>query len=592
MNNFKKIEISVCVMASAIGGQANSATLNITSGTIFGQYYYSKENENPNFPSATIGVAHNPGQVGTWVMSNGNTLALTTPVKGGSLPSVLIGRGLGSNGKLEMSGTGTRLLVQGDQTGADFDFGVDKGVGIAIVRDGAEVIVTDRSGVPGSSASIHLGASDGIGSLTVSNANVEISGAEGAYIFLGAEDGAGSLGGKGSVLLNNGATMTIKALTKATAQIGTDGAVVDMGQANGSEASFQVTNGSTLRVEGERQYAGMNIAREEDTQGTFDVTKGGKVSIVANSLNDPNPTGNAAFVDIGVKQGAVGRLNIDGVGSEISLAGTSAFVSLGRFGGFGELNISNGGKLISNAALGEFSIGQLDPTTQNGGQGLVTVSGAGSRLDWGGSLALGNRSGLNSSEGTLIINSGGQVTANDGVTIYDGGTVKGNGGVLNANVTLNGGTISPGLSPGLLTINGDLNILRGSLDFEIASLTNFDILNILGATTASAPFNLNLLFIGGYKPNTGDSFNLFGSSALDASFGSFFNLSVFGLGSGQIASYDPRSGGGFTIAESIAPVPLPASLPLMLGALFLLGFLRKYLTKRSRYPTSQNFSAT
>lgn len=147
-----------------------------------------------------------------------------------------------------------------------------------------------------------------------------------------------------------------------------------------------------------------------------------------------------------------------------------------------------------------------------------------------------------------------------------GGSLTGNG-VIAATVFVNGGTIAAGHSPGTLRIDGDLNILAGSLDVELANLSVFDQLVING--NAYLGGTLNLYAIEGYMPVIGDSFN----------FLSFYN--VFGQFE-RIALHGFESGIGVRLTQlsnqlqlSIVAVPLPATIWLfgsvLLGAV---GFVR------------------
>ena len=76
-------------------------------------------------------------------------------------------------------------------------------------------------------------------------------------------------------------------------------------------------------------------------------------------------------VNIGRGYGAQGVINVDGAGSFLAAYGDAPRVTVGRQGGTGELNISNGGV-----------VGSLDIQVgrQQGADGLVTISGAGSTL--------------------------------------------------------------------------------------------------------------------------------------------------------------------------------------------------------------------
>jgi len=83
-----------------------------------------------------------------------------------------------------------------------------------------------------------------------------------------------------------------------------------------------------------------------------------------------------------------------------------------------------------------------------------------------------------SGTGFLTVGSGGRAEA-DNVFVQDGGVLSGNGGTVAADVTLDGGRLSPGASPGTMNIIGDLIATDGILELEIDS-TGMDILNVSG----------------------------------------------------------------------------------------------------------------
>jgi len=94
--------------------------------------------------------------------------------------------------------------------------------------------------------------------------------------------------------------------------------------------------------------------------------------------------------------------------------------------------------------------------------------------------------------GALIVN--GRFTAGGGLTVFQSALLGGSG-VINANV-INNGTISPGNSPGTLTINGDFTQnAGGTLLIEIANLNVFDRLIVTGA--ASLAGTLQVADLGG-----------------------------------------------------------------------------------------------
>lgn len=103
-----------------------------------------------------------------------------------------------------------------------------------------------------------------------------------------------------------------------------------------------------------------------------------------------------------------------------------------------------------------------------------------------------------------------------------GGSFNFTGGVLSAETIgfsfeNNGGTISPGNSPGVTHVMGDLTQTSGSILLEIAGNTAalYDQLQVDGTLTAGGSLDIVLL---GYNPVAGDSFDLLDFGSLTGSF--------------------------------------------------------------------------
>ncbi len=135
----------------------------------------------------------------------------------------------------------------------------------------------------------------------------------------------------------------------------------------------------------------------------------------------------------------------------------------------------------------------------SGGTGTNTATitpGAGNTFSYAGSLS--NFSSVDISTGNVILsgastysgnttvsgnltvtNTTGSATGSGTVIVNSGGTLKGTGSVANVSLT-SGGILAPGLSPGTLNIDGNLDLVTGSyLAFELGSIS--DLLNIGGA---------------------------------------------------------------------------------------------------------------
>jgi hypothetical protein len=172
----------------------------------------------------------------------------------------------------------------------------------------------------------------------------------------------------------------------------------------------------------------------------------------------------------------------------------------------------------------------------------------------------------------------GALTAGGGSVHISGGTLSGSGTVT-GNVTMDG-TLSPGDSPGTLTINGNyMQSSSGVLMEQLGGtgLTMFDRTVISG--TASLNGTLNISLVNGYVPVINDTFIFLTASGVSGSFST-----VNGLGINDLMKfflyYDPND--VRLVVGSTAATPEPAVFPLMTLALLLLIGARPKSTLRRR----------
>lgn len=266
--------------------------------------------------------------------------------------------------------------------------------------------------------------------------------------------------------------------------------------------------------------------------GILNVTGGAQVLIDGTPGNNPRSS-----LTAGLSPSGVGTINVSGIGSMIQVSGPSradltATVngvllrstvgsSIG-FQGTGTLNVLNAGKVLvsgTNADPTSPNFGQpegvMNIGRQPGSHGTVLVSGPGSELDVASIIRVGL--GFNATTGlddpggvgTLTVGDGGLVRAGE-IRVGAGSTINGNGGTLQANVSNLGGTISPGASPGVLTVDGDYSQSAGAtLVMELAGTvlgTEYDHLAITG--TAALAGILDVVLLDAFSPHAGDHFDL------------------------------------------------------------------------------------
>lgn len=219
----------------------------------------------------------------------------------------------------------------------------------------------------------------------------------------------------------------------------------------------------TVNIKGENSLWGINstYGLDVNNNGTLNIENGGKVGLAIDS-GFPRP-------DIRVQLG--GAINVAGVDSQLG--------HLNKINVDGELNVSDGG--VASA---------LD----------VYVGRTGAlALDNGGVLG---KVPLGMDMGSRLV-------------VHNYGTVSGDGGRIDGDV-INYGLISPGNSPGILTITGDLTLKNDSvLHMEIFGPTAYDQLIIGGNFVAGGVLELDF---GGYTPGFDTAYDLFRVSRMSGDF--------------------------------------------------------------------------
>jgi hypothetical protein len=247
-------------------------------------------------------------------------------------------------------------------------------------------------------------------------------------------------------------------------------------------------------------------------------------------------------------------LSSSGVASELQATNGLAVAIGGDTDGHGLLNILDSGSVSVTS-----TVMVLGGTTGATGTVIVSTSNPAMRassLSVTGQLSIG-RSEAGGGAGLLQIADGTVVVYGD-VFVAANGAIQGRGilSVQVGNTLHNSGFISPGLSPGILTLDGDFEQDdTGMVIAEVAGPTpgtGHDQLIVTGAATMGG--KLVLQFIDGYAPKSGDHFNVL--NVTGAIVGEFASIDVLGLEPGALFQ-TALAGGVLTATAMNDTVALP-----------------------------------
>jgi hypothetical protein len=444
-------------------------------------------------------------QVGSIVLGNGGP--------GASPGNLNINGGTIVNGSIEdsgllgfTSGTGTLSNVTLDAAGTT--------VGGLNINGGTADITGNLTFNPGDTFNVAAGTLEFANGLTLTAAGSPNN------TTLFSVTGAGTLDNETTITASNGNTIDLSAgtlINNGSINATTGGAVnIDPQYQNNDAGVITSTGpGSTVTIGGpgtiyESGFGGVsasnggtiNLAATLDLSNGNPATPGSlNVDTVINSpanpgalnLNDGGVIENGSITnsqDLGFTHG-VGTLNNITIDNGLNINGGTALIN-GAFvynpgvtfevdgGGSLELGGSatfNGSNVFDNATV------EIDNATPN--SGLIIDQGT-PGVTLGNSLTIDGSSGVSFDGTTLNVTGAGltvdgtlsSVNPGFNVTVSTGGTISGTG-TIDGPVTNYGGTVDPSDGPGTLTIaSGDYTQYAGTLLEEIASPTDYNILDV------------------------------------------------------------------------------------------------------------------
>ena len=320
----------------------------------------------------------------------------------------------------------------------------------------------------------------------------------------------------GGQVINN-ASGYIGRESGSTGEVNVDGVGSILTTSSDLWAGFGGTG--TLNITGGADVTSLDdgrIGHLEDSTGEVTVDGSGSTWTIVDNLSVGNNDGNGTLYvthggqinsgrgTIAEQEVTTGAVAVDGIGSSWSVANT---LVVGHEGD-ATLNITAGGSVSSsNSYIGNVS----------GSTGEATVDGLGSTWTTSGDLYVGF-----GGNGTLTVANGGFVDPTN-VIVGALGSVHGDGNIVG--VVQNGGLVSPGESPGTITIDGDYaQTVGGELLIELASASSYDQLLVTDNATLDGTLTVNS--IEGFVPSVGQSFTLLTCDDVDGTFASVVLPSV------------------------------------------------------------------
>ncbi len=468
--------------------------------------------------------------------------------------------------------TGGILAIDGALTVGDAGTGT---LTVAAAGPDDKGVVTSASGIigaqAGSNGSVTIGSTPGNGTPPIPSQWTIQQG-----LVVG-QAGTGSLDIMGTV---TDLTATIGKETSGNGQVTVDNGgswttTNDLIVGDRGTGSLAIGAGGVVNV----TVGASTVGKEQGSHGSVDVK--GQWNMLQNLVVGAGGTGTMKIEMGGAVASGDGHIGqLAGSSGAVTVTDQSSIwtvngqLNVGE-GGTGTLSILNGGQVSTLAT----KIG-----AQDGANGTVTVSGSGSSLRTTGAITVGGDGGT----GLLKVGNGATVTASQ-VNLGVGGTLAGQG--VHANVSNNGGTVTPTDGPGLMTITGNYTQTHGKLvlDIDGSSPDQFDRLLVTGVADFEGG-TIDIVFGDGFVPLAGEEFDLIDAiggltvtpdvtvDILDLPDGMTF-AETFGP-NGLDLSFGPGGGDG---GGGVSPPPPPSSVPEAgTASLFGTGFALVVLLRRGR----------
>ena len=564
------------LLTNAGGGPANTIDVAIaTTGNL---------NINNQANAKTLAFTRNISSVAT---SGTQTITLTGNVGFGSFTDI--------RGGISDGSAGGKIAVDVNSANATFFFDTTSGsntyTGGTTLRAGVVRVRGNAFGANGSS-------------LTISGSNDRVFLGNGAP-FSATSQNLGTLniftnflmdaGNTGQIFLTGSTAVNLNSATRTiSGQLGANVVNANVLVFNGSG---QTINDGTLRILGTNGASltaptslGFNVAVTFNN-ANLEIGANATTTFGVNNAFGTNP---ANLPNVTVQTGGALNLSQGAYGSNLGRS-----LTIGSLSGSGR--VTNSADAASTAVL---TINGTNSTTfsgtiQDGGYNGMTLGRVALTKEGSSTLTL---SGNNIYTGTTTVNAGtllinGSIAAGSTVSVGAAGTLSGTGTI--GGTTTVAGTLSPGNSPGILTVNNNVTITNGGafaveVNGTVAG-SGYDQLNVTGGSpTFSLTGTNNLVLSLGYTPIAVANFfiaTISGTNAISGVFeslnGSVTNLtqdSIFSFGgynwqisyTGDVGS-NTFSGAGNDLALQVVPEP-SAWLLLAFSSVLVIVFRRRRRT--------------
>lgn len=374
------------------------------------------------------------------------------------------------------------------------------GEGILTINTGGEVTSGEArigTGVGGGNATVGKNGSWKTGNIAIgAGGKGELTIAEGGHVESGAAvigQDAGAGGGLGNKVVVDASSWSVASLLVGDAATGRlevkNGAEVDAGILQIAKKAG-VTGAVTVSgVDADSEFSRLFCARLETGEaGSSELRIEDGALVNAENVLLGAGTGDTTVTVTGIHGGTIN--------SKLNVA-EDLFVG----------DLSNATFLMESGGAVHSKNAKVTGSYSRPRASEVRIDGA-SSWDLDEKLTVGSLAGLELGSAVVTL-LGGAIEAQS-IEVNNKGRIQGFGtlAVAPANRLLNGGTISPGLSPGTLTISGNYEQGPGGrLLVEIGGTNSADYDHLIITNTATLGGNVTFKFISGFAPKAGDHFD-------------------------------------------------------------------------------------